>query len=75
MYFYNLFTKTKIRLLFSDKTGTLTKNEMLFQQFSVNGIMYSHQGLSIQETQSGRLRRIHEFNVRDFNLYKFLFCN
>ncbi|XP_050098834.1 phospholipid-transporting ATPase IF isoform X2 [Anopheles aquasalis] len=34
----------QIQILFSDKTGTLTKNEMIFQQCSVNGRRYAQVG-------------------------------
>ena len=30
----------QIEYLFSDKTGTLTENEMIFKQFSLNNIVY-----------------------------------
>ncbi|XP_035775367.1 probable phospholipid-transporting ATPase IF isoform X1 [Anopheles albimanus] len=34
----------QVQILFSDKTGTLTKNEMIFQQCSVNGRRYEQVG-------------------------------
>ncbi|KNC27437.1 hypothetical protein FF38_06498, partial [Lucilia cuprina] len=42
----------QINILFSDKTGTLTKNEMIFQQCSINGrkYMYRYGYLEDQET-------------------------
>ena len=30
----------QISYLFSDKTGTLTENDMIFKQFSINGKVY-----------------------------------
>ena len=37
----------QVEYLFSDKTGTLTENEMIFKQFSLNGKTYEirHDGL------------------------------
>ena len=32
----------QIEYIFSDKTGTLTQNKMIFHQCSVGGIRYSH---------------------------------
>lgn len=35
----------QIEYLFSDKTGTLTENEMIFKEFSINGSIYEeHEG-------------------------------
>jgi phospholipid-translocating ATPase len=39
----------QINILFSDKTGTLTKNEMIFKQCSINGKMYSQEGRGLKE--------------------------
>lgn len=30
----------QIEYLFSDKTGTLTKNQMVFKKLSINGVIY-----------------------------------
>ena len=37
----------QVEVLFSDKTGTLTENEMIFKQFAINGRTYEirHDGL------------------------------
>eukprot|EP00055_Hartaetosiga_balthica_P014490 m.79730 g.79730 ORF g.79730 m.79730 type:complete len:1237 (+) comp8615_c0_seq1:266-3976(+) len=32
----------QIEYVFSDKTGTLTQNKMVFHQCSINGVLYSH---------------------------------
>lgn len=40
----------QIEYLFSDKTGTLTENEMVFKCFSLDGIVY--------EEQNGKIVRI-----------------
>lgn len=39
----------QINILFSDKTGTLTKNLMVFQQCSINGKRYMQAGRGLQE--------------------------
>lgn len=55
----------QIKILFSDKTGTLTKNEMILQQCSVNGKVYTFTGSGIQESGKINAIKIHEFKVND----------
>lgn len=53
----------QINILFSDKTGTLTKNEMVFQQCSINGRKYTFKKTRLLEDGSGALIDINKFNV------------
>ena len=43
----------QIEYLFSDKTGTLTENEMIFKHFSVGGKIYEELNGGIYEVKSG----------------------
>ncbi|XP_018795584.1 PREDICTED: probable phospholipid-transporting ATPase IF isoform X2 [Bactrocera latifrons] len=52
----------QINILFSDKTGTLTKNEMVFQQCAINGRKYTFKKTRLLEDGSGALIDINKFN-------------
>lgn len=58
----------QINILFSDKTGTLTKNEMIFKQCSINGKMYSQEGRGLKQAGKNYSLKIGECSVR----WKFL---
>lgn len=51
----------QINILFSDKTGTLTKNEMILQQCSIGGRKFLYKKTKLQEEGS--------FDELDFNMF------
>ena len=54
----------QIEYLFSDKTGTLTENEMIFKQFAINGVVY--------EERDGKLFRLNSnvlIDILNVNIY------
>lgn len=64
VYFMLCFlSSSQINILFSDKTGTLTKNEMIFQECSINGRKYNFLGSGIKEEGRPNVVKIHEFKV------------
>lgn len=58
----------QVKLLFSDKTGTLTKNEMILQQCSINGKKYKILDGGIQENGKSNVLKLQQYNreVLDF---------
>ena len=50
-----LFDAMQVEYIFSDKTGTLTRNLMEFFKCSIGGVMY---GNGITEIEKGRAQRI-----------------
>ncbi|XP_067641161.1 phospholipid-transporting ATPase IF isoform X2 [Eurosta solidaginis] len=62
----------QINILFSDKTGTLTKNEMIFQQCSINGRKYTYKKTRLLEDGSGALIDINKFNKDQKNFFQAL---
>ncbi|XP_055911136.1 phospholipid-transporting ATPase IF isoform X2 [Eupeodes corollae] len=60
----------QINILFSDKTGTLTKNEMIFQQCSINGKKFLYKKTKLQEESSGVLLDINKFNNEQKNFFQ-----
>lgn len=62
------FLSFQVKLLFSDKTGTLTKNEMILQQCSINGKKYKILDGGIQEHDKSNVLKLQQYNreVLDF---------
>lgn len=52
-----------MNFLFSDKTGTLTKNIMIFKSCSINGKMYSQQGRGLKENGRNYSLKVGECSV------------
>lgn len=50
----------QVEYLFSDKTGTLTENEMIFKQFFLNGIIYEFNGGNLYKLGSDEPEGVYE---------------
>ncbi|KAI8035336.1 phospholipid-transporting ATPase IF isoform X2 [Drosophila gunungcola] len=53
----------QINILFSDKTGTLTKNEMNFQQCSIDGSKFLFRKTRLEEEETKALLDINKFSA------------
>jgi phospholipid-translocating ATPase len=53
----------QVNILFSDKTGTLTKNEMIFQQCSISGRRFAEKEDGLQEYGKSYPLKLMDFSV------------
>lgn len=62
----------QIKILFSDKTGTLTKNEMILQQCSINGKRYKIHNYGLQEEERTNVQKLPQYNSYILNFFQTL---
>lgn len=48
----------QIEYLFTDKTGTLTENEMIFKQLSIDGVIYEERSARLVNIATNQLAPI-----------------
>jgi P-type E1-E2 ATPase len=51
----------QIEYLFSDKTGTLTENEMIFKQCAIDGVVYEERNGNLFNTTNNQLAQLQVF--------------
>ncbi|XP_058978174.1 phospholipid-transporting ATPase IF [Musca domestica] len=62
----------QVNILFSDKTGTLTKNEMIFQQCSIAGKKYVYRNYFLEDLESKQMLSVKEFEDKQLEFFKAL---
>ncbi|XP_073831771.1 phospholipid-transporting ATPase IF-like [Musca autumnalis] len=62
----------QINILFSDKTGTLTKNEMILQQCSIGGRKYLYKGSYLEEEGKPHVVDLNHFEESHKNFFQAL---
>jgi len=63
----------QVKYIFSDKTGTLTKNVMIYKQCSIGGIMYGYEKIILFVLMLYiKILFYRSGNVAEFNSYELL---
>lgn len=62
----------QIKILFSDKTGTLTKNEMILQHCSIGGKIYKIQNFGVQEEDNPGVLRLPQYDRNMLSFFQTL---